>query len=383
MMQKKIAALCSIIIGISAGSSILNHYCTGGYKISVEGKTIGYVEDSTAYEKALNSVNQTLSSDFGEEYTLNPDAEIKSVIMDKTLISSEEELHNNIAKLSGYMTDAYVLILDGEELCSFKTEKSAKETLSLICSAFGKDGGTSSIIEKAEITEKQVSAASISSPEDACKYLIDNGKVHVKTTVSTIYYSTKDYTTIEQNDDSMTVGSRKTVQDGEVGEYAVSAVIEYINGVQTSKSILSEAILKEPVDEIVNIGTKELPASGSGTFIMPASGKITSQYGGRWGRMHNGIDIGAQIGTPINASDNGVVIFAGNQGSYGNLVKIDHRNGYVTYYAHCSELLVAEGETVTQGQLIARVGNTGNSTGPHCHFEIQLNGIAQNPLSYI
>lgn len=383
MIQRKIAALCSVVIGVSSGSAILNHYCTGGYKISVEGKTIGYVEDSSAYEKALDSVNQTLSSDFGKEYTLNPNAEIESVIMDKTLISSEEELHNSIAKLSSYMTDAYVLVSNGEELCNFKTEEQAKETLSLICAEFDKDGGTSSIAEKYEIIEKQVSAASITSPEEACRFLIDNEKLHVKTTVSTIYYSTKDYETIEQNDDSLISGSKKTVQEGEVGEYAVSAIIEYTNGVQTSKSIISEALLKEPINEIINVGTKEVPNAGNGNFIMPASEKLTSPYGGRWGRMHNGIDIGAPIGTPIQAADSGVVIFSAYQGSYGNLIKIDHKNGFVTYYAHCSELLVSAGETVTQGQLIARVGNTGNSTGPHCHFEIQLNGVAQNPMSYI
>ncbi len=383
MMQKRIAALCSVVIGVSAGSGILNHYCTGGYKIIVEGKTIGYVEDSSTYETALNSVNETLSSDFGDEYTLNPNVEIKGVIMNKNLLSSDEELKNNIAQLSSYMTDGYVLVSDGEELCSFKTKENAEKALSLICSEFSIDGGTSSIRESTEIIAKQVSAAAIITPEEASRYLLDSGRLHVKTTVSTVYYSTKDFETIEQNDDTLAVGSKRTVQDGEVGEYAVSAIIEYTNGVQISKSIISEALLKEPTDEIINVGTKEIPNMGSGSFIMPASGKITSPYGGRWGRMHNGIDIGAPTGTPIKASDTGVVIFSGNQGSYGNLIKIDHKNGYVTYYAHCSELLVSEGETVTQGQLIARVGSTGNSTGPHCHFEIQTNGAAQDPMAFL
>ena len=91
----------------------------------------------------------------------------------------------------------------------------------------------------------------------------------------------------------------------------------------------------------------------------------------------------ASVGTPIYASDTGVVICAEYKGSYGNLVKIDHKNGYVTYYAHCSEILVSNGQAVTQGQLIARVGNTGNSTGPHCHFEIQYQGKPQNPYNFI
>ena len=83
-----------------------------------------------------------------------------------------------------------------------------------------------------------------------------------------------------------------------------------------------------------------------------------------------GLDIAAPSGTPIAASAGGQVIWAGPKGTYGNLVKIDHGNGFTTYYAHCSELLVQEGDQVTQGQTIALVGSTGRSTGPHCHFEL-------------
>lgn len=383
MKQRKIAALCSIVLGISAGSGILNHYCTGGYKIIVEGKTIGYVEDSSEYEKALSVVNKTLSSDFGDAYILNPNAEIKGIILDKNMISTQEELHDNIARLSEYMTEGCVLMLNGEELCSFKTEQEAYDALNLIRSQFTVDGGVSVIREDVEVIKKQVSAAGIITPEYAKELLLNSGKLSVKTTVETMYLSTKDFDTIEQEDDSLIKGNKKTLQEGEVGEYSVSAIIEYTNGVQIGKSILSETLVAEPVNEIVAVGTKEVPNMGTGSFIMPASGKITSPYGGRWGRMHNGIDIGAPSGTSIVASDTGIVIFSGYKNSYGNLVKIDHQNGYITYYAHCSELLVSEGETVTQGQLIAKVGSTGNSTGPHCHFEIQENGNPLNPLAFV
>ena len=132
------------------------------------------------------------------------------------------------------------------------------------------------------------------------------------------------------------------------------------------------------------VGTKPRPAGvGTGSFAMPASGKLTSNYGARWGRMHNGIDIGAPVGTPVYASDDGVVTCSEYKNSFGNIVKIDHGNGYETYYAHNSELLVSVGQTVEKGELIAKVGSTGNSTGPHCHFEIHYKDEILNPMNYL
>ena len=100
----------------------------------------------------------------------------------------------------------------------------------------------------------------------------------------------------------------------------------------------------------------------------------------RNGEVH-AIDIAAASGTPIAASAGGTVIWSGSKGTYGNLVKVDHGNGFVTYYAHCSQLLVQAGDTVAQGETIALVGSTGRSTGPHCHFEILWQGELLDPLA--
>jgi murein DD-endopeptidase MepM/ murein hydrolase activator NlpD len=120
-------------------------------------------------------------------------------------------------------------------------------------------------------------------------------------------------------------------------------------------------------------------------YIWPAKGVLTSGYGWRWGRMHKGIDIGAPIGTPIFASASGEVISAGwNSGGYGNLVKVKHANGSITFYAHNSKILVRTGEIVEQGQQIAALGNTGRSTGPHLHFEVRPDGQkAANPIAFL
>lgn len=120
-------------------------------------------------------------------------------------------------------------------------------------------------------------------------------------------------------------------------------------------------------------------------YIWPAQGVFTSGFGMRWGRMHKGIDIAAPIGTPIFAAATGVITYARwNSGGYGNLVEIEHPDGSITRYAHNSRILVSEGQQVTQGQLIAELGSTGNSTGPHLHFEIYPPGEdAVDPLAYL
>ena len=120
-------------------------------------------------------------------------------------------------------------------------------------------------------------------------------------------------------------------------------------------------------------------------YIWPAQGVLTSGYGWRWGRMHNGIDIGAPTGTPIVAAAPGVVTYARwNSGGYGNLVEVTHPDGSLTLYAHNSRILVEEGEQVEQGQHIADMGSTGFSTGPHLHFELHSAGEGVvNPVAYL
>lgn len=123
-------------------------------------------------------------------------------------------------------------------------------------------------------------------------------------------------------------------------------------------------------------------AVASGGYAWPMCAPVTSEYGPRWGRVHRGIDQGASTGTPIGAARAGRVIFAGWQGGYGNLTLIDHGDA-VTAYAHQSSLAVGQGAQVSRGQTIGYVGSTGNSTGPHLHLEIRVNGSAVNPRQYL
>jgi murein DD-endopeptidase MepM/ murein hydrolase activator NlpD len=123
--------------------------------------------------------------------------------------------------------------------------------------------------------------------------------------------------------------------------------------------------------------------SSSGGYVWPVSGPVTSGFGWRWGRMHEGIDIAVPTGTPVVASAAGRVIHAGWLGGYGNLVVIDHGGGVATAYGHNSSIAVGYGSSVGQGQVIAYAGSTGNSTGPHVHFEVRVNGSPVDPLGYL
>ena len=118
-------------------------------------------------------------------------------------------------------------------------------------------------------------------------------------------------------------------------------------------------------------------------LIWPCDGVVVSGFGMRWGRMHEGIDIGCAYGTPNRAAASGTVIYAGWLGGYGNLVVVDHGNGLSTAYAHASSILVSVGQSVSQGQTVSLVGSTGHSTGPHLHFEVRVNGVAVDPLPYL
>lgn len=120
-----------------------------------------------------------------------------------------------------------------------------------------------------------------------------------------------------------------------------------------------------------------------GAFPLQSYSYVSSRYGPRWGSQHTGIDFAASAGTKIRSWKSGTVTFAGWNGSYGYFIEVDHHNGQVSRYAHCSKLAVSKGQSVSQGEVIGYVGTTGNSTGNHLHFEIKVNGSFVNPEKYL
>jgi len=179
-------------------------------------------------------------------------------------------------------------------------------------------------------------------------------------------------------------GLKKIEDQGADGLNLVYAKVWTLDDKEVDRQVLSREVYQKPRDQVILIGTKPLPKTGpAGFYIDPLeSYRLTSKYGPRWGTSHRGIDMATPTGTPVYASDGGRVTMAGWYGSYGYMVEIDHGAGQRTRYAHNSRLTVQVGQRVGQGQVIALSGNTGNSTGPHLHFELIIKGYLVNPYDY-
>ena len=191
-----------------------------------------------------------------------------------------------------------------------------------------------------------------------------------------------------QDDDTMFLGQQRVIQEGQAGQANVLSRVVKRCGIPVASNDLNAVTVTEATPLIVGTGTKAMPELPEGClFLWPVQGTITSEFGYRYifgeTNFHRGLDIAAPEGTAINAAADGTVTFAGERGTYGNLVVITHENGFVTSYAHCSKILVEVGDEVTQGTPVAAVGSTGRSTGPHCHFEVRYENEPIDPLFYL
>ena len=211
----------------------------------------------------------------------------------------------------------------------------------------------------------------------------------VEVTVEETYTETVPFETETTYDENDYADNKTVTQKGVSGLTQYVDAVSYIDGKETSRTTVSETVISKPVTEKVTVGTIEHHYGyASGTFLWPVPNytTITSTFGPRWGTNHNGLDISGSgvYGADIIASDGGTVTLAQSDNSgYGMHIIIDHGNGFETHYAHCSELYVSAGEQVYAGQVIAAVGSTGYSTGPHLHFEIIYNGTKIDPQQYV
>lgn len=210
------------------------------------------------------------------------------------------------------------------------------------------------------------------------------------------------FETVTTKDANLLANTRKTVKDGINGVKEVNYRVVYENGYEQTINVLSEAIISEPVNAEVLVGTKVVAVAkaisssnsssngnaGGSNFIV-TTGRVSSDYGWRTHpitgkrNFHPGVDIANKQGTSILAYANGTVTTAGWTNSYGNYIVIDHGGGLTTYYIHLSAFDVSAGDSVSGGQLIGRMGKTGSATGSHLMFEVHLNGVPQNPWNYI
>ena len=288
------------------------------------------------------------------------------------------------------ISEAYVsksLVTSPEEAADQITKESQKNEIYVV-----KSGDTLSTIANGHgLYVKDVVALNSGLTESTMLHIGDEIIITVpqpELTIMTVEQSTYEeeyFAEVEYvyNDNWYTTKS-VVLQEQEAGYHEVTALITKRNGVEESREMIDEVILKEPVKKIIEIGTQTPP-----TYIKPLSGgRQTSGYGKRKAPTkgastnHRAIDWATPTGTAIWASSGGTVSVAGWQSGYGYVVYINHPDGNQTRYGHLSKILVSTGQKVKQGQKIALSGNTGRSTGPHLHFELRVNGNPVNPYNY-
>ncbi len=185
--------------------------------------------------------------------------------------------------------------------------------------------------------------------------------------------------TIYVEDSALYVGESRVLSEGreETRKFVVKNV--WREDGSSSQLIVENVVEEADQPRVIAIGVKERPA-----YIVPVDDYVlTSCFGPRWGREHQGVDLAVASGTQVHAAADGVIVQSGWNGGYGISIYVDHGNGIITRYGHLSQAYAQVGRQVKQGEVIGLSGNTGNSTGPHLHFEIRIGDVAVNPESYI
>ncbi|MFW6016324.1 MAG: SpoIID/LytB domain-containing protein, partial [bacterium] len=340
-----------------------------GYEIIINNEPIAFIKEKESAEEALLTVKDTYVNDERFDNLLDVS------FIDKVELKAS---YNNVNNITSDEESIDRLLSTEEEKQIYKVQKG--DTLSQIA-----NNNDLSLEELIQLNPKLKDKQYLQIGEEV-NILIPKPLASVQTIEEKIYTETIPKSTVYRENDQKYKNHKKTLQEGKDGTKEVTSHITNVNGLEESKDIITEEIIEEPIDKIIEVGTKPLPVKrATGTFMYPVNGRLTSDFGNRWGGFHTGIDLAAPIGRSIKASDGGVVSFAGwsSNTGYGYLVKIDHQNGFKTYYAHNSKIYVKPGQKVAKGEVIAAIGSTGKSTGPHLHFEIRKNGRPQNPYNYI
>lgn len=439
-----VAFLCGAM-AIAAAATVLSLY-TLGAQVTYDGQDLGIVSSRRAAEKVvaeLEDVTRATTGDGG--YTVDTALlTAETGVFPRRELISDDEFEETLSDTLGVVDYAYVLYVDGEKVVATTRSGALEDLLEQLKLGYETaDTVNAYFVEDVDIRQEYVESSYVMNLGYIAEILNETKEGEVTYTVKKgdSYYSIADeyglsvdalmklnpgydpkilrvgdvltisnavpYLTVvnverqryvqdvpypvEYTDDaSMYQGEYKVTSPGVYGKADITANVTYINGTETERQIVASATLSQPVTEYQIRGTKERPSwFPTGSFGWPCSGVITSYFGARntgirgASTYHEAIDIANSYGTPIYASDGGTVIYAGWMGGYGYLVKIDHGNGYVTYYGHNSSLLVSVGEHVHKGQQVARMGSTGVSSGNHCDFRIQLNGTFLNPLNYL
>ncbi|HPR23632.1 MAG TPA: peptidoglycan DD-metalloendopeptidase family protein [Bacillota bacterium] len=382
------------IVAVTVGVLTLFNYVTG-YEYSYNGKVLGLVKGQKEVTQVLEIASDQLTDHYNAKITIGEkeDIQFRKVVTINRDVDDMEEVLKRLTYMKDINASGYGIYVNEKRMAALATKKEAKKVLRETLAKFSrkKDGVKYEEVKFAEkvkiktVDTKLGNIQKIAAVQGKMFADEDSPMLHVTTVEKAVYKEKVHYETKKKDNPDAYIGENSTTVKGKDGENEVVARITRINGKEIKRDILKTKELTKPVTKVVLVGTKKIPPTmGDGKYCNPCpAGYVSSGFGYRWGRLHRGVDLACSSGNSIYAADGGTVVSAGYRNSYGNVVEINHRNGVVTRYAHCSSILVHAGQKVYEGKLIARVGSTGNSTGPHLHFEMQINGRFVNPLKYI
>lgn len=296
------------------------------YSVFLNGKQIGYTTNKSELQRQINEyVDHGDGTNSNVAFVqVNNLPEYQLCLLKRDVVTNDQEIYNKVIENSVPYYRYYAILEDQEEKYYVSSFEEAENVINTLKEKNSQNIDKISILEKYETQLKDMTA--------------------VEEVVSKLY---EEKTTV----------------------YRVASTSNSSSGYVNTNTTISSG-----------------KASLGISLIAPVSGTITSRFGVNSrvrSSSHTGLDIATSTGTPIKAAASGTVTFSGWKGSYGYMIVISHGNGVQTYYGHCSALYASVGETVSQGEVIAAVGSTGNSTGPHLHLEIRVNGVAYNPQNYL
>lgn len=384
-----LARVCSLcLIGMMAvGVSVVSVGITLGFKVNYSGSFIATVRNAQVFDAAKSIAVNNIEGSDADSAIETPSFKMTLTVADR--LDSAAAVADAIIENTENIVKASALIVNGERVACGEAEE-LREYLEISRTRFEPEGAESKseFTDKVELENGYYLKSEISDT-DAVKAAVEAigvKTVAVVTTDTEIAFSKKTVKTGEK-----LIGYSEVTTVGQNGISRKTESVERVNGEEISRTELSNEVVKEPVTEVTTVGTAKTKASTaqrstekSAGFICPlkkGSFTISAYYGD--GRGHKGMDLAANKGTPIYAVADGKVTFSGYDKNYGYSVVISHGNGLSTRYAHASKLCVENGQTVSQGDVIANVGSTGYSTGNHLHFEVMVNGTRVNPISYI
>lgn len=373
--------LMSVVISavmLLSSFGIITKYYTVGYDVYYGDARVGVISSKEDAIEAYNEAQTDVIECDRDEFRY--DLEFVMTITSVSAVN-QSNIYRGIVEAAEGEESCYSINAGDITIAKVKTMAEAEEALRLYKESFGgKDAFFASAYSVSPSSDIITQITSCNGAVDALKA---SGILKVRHSVENEEVVAIPYNEIVIEDANLAKDLTVVKQIGSAGKGVKKTVTVYENGMAISATEDAMTVITEAVDNIVHVGTGDMVGLTKKTLPWPVDGTFTSDYGRRWGRNHNGIDIAAKTGTPIYAPCSGTVIYAERRSDYGNFVKIDHGNGYVTTYAHMNSLEVSEGDVITTGTRIGSVGTTGRVTGAHLHFEILINGEFTDPMNYI